>query len=74
MFKTVLDDTFTAEMCHLAGCSTVGYTIHSILVSVLPAGDPDITVLVYVAGALPAELQGHRGEVTGCSLHHQFPY
>ncbi len=40
----------------------------------LPAGDSDVTALVDVAGALPSQLQGHWGEVAGCSFHHQFTH
>lgn len=41
---------------------------------VLPAGDSEVTVLVDVAGALPPQLQGHRGEVASGGLHHHFAH
>lgn len=42
--------------------------------SCLPAGHSDVAVLVDVAGALPAQLQGHRGEVACRGLHHHSAY
>ena len=46
----------------------------TVMSGVLPAGDSDVTVLVDVAGTLPPQLQGHRGQVTSRGLHHYFPH
>jgi len=39
-----------------------------------PAGDGQVTVLVDVAGALPAQLQGDGRQVLGSRRHHNFAH